>query len=57
MGKDNNPHQWWNINDYEILCAAYRQEVELFLKSFSPYLLKGEKIAEPTTLKGRYFFR
>src|SRR6267154_1615478 len=48
-GKDNNPHQWWSINDYEILCAAYHQEVELFLKSFSPYLLKGEKIAESTT--------
>ena len=48
-GKDNNPHQWWNINDYEILCAAYRQEVELFLKSFLPYLLKGDKTSEPTT--------
>ena len=48
-GKDNNPHQWWSINDYEILCAVYRQEVELFLKSFSPYLVKGEKGADPTT--------
>jgi hypothetical protein len=48
-GKDNNPHQWWSINDYEILCAAYRQEVELFLKSFLPYLLKGDKEADPTT--------
>ena len=21
-GRDNNPHQWWNINDYEILCPT-----------------------------------
>ena len=48
-GKDNNPHQWWSINDYEILYAVYCQEVELFLKSFSPYLVKGEKEADPTT--------
>lgn len=48
-GKDNNPHQWWSINDYEILCAVYRQAVELFLKSFLPYLLKGEKEVDPTT--------
>jgi hypothetical protein len=47
-GKDNNPHQWWSINNYEILCAVYRQEVELFLKSFPPYLIKGEKEADPT---------
>ena len=48
-GKDNNPHRWWSINDYEILCAICRQEVELFLKSFLPYLVKGEKEADPTT--------
>ena len=47
--KDNNPHQWWSINDYEILCTVYCQEVELFLKSFSPYLIKGEKEADPAT--------
>ena len=22
-GKNNNPEQWWNINDFEILCASY----------------------------------
>ena len=22
-GKHNDPHQWWSLNDYEILCAAY----------------------------------
>jgi hypothetical protein len=49
--KDNNPHQWWSINDYEILCAIYHQEVELFLKSFSPYLINGEKEVDPTTPK------
>ena len=48
-GKDNNPHQWWSINDYEILCAVYCQEVELFLKSFLPYLVRGEKEVDPTT--------
>ena len=48
-GKDNNPHQWWSINNYKILCAVYRQEVGLFLKLFSPYLLKGEKEVDPTT--------
>ena len=42
-GKDNDPQQWWKINDYEILCPAFRHEVELFLKSFVPYLPKGEK--------------
>ena len=47
-GKDNNPHQWWNINDYEILSAAFRHEVEIFLRSFSSYLPKGEKELEPT---------
>src|ERR1700683_2466286 len=48
-GKDNDPQQWWKINDYKILCAAFRHEVEWFLKSFIPYLPKGEKEFQPTT--------
>jgi hypothetical protein len=46
-GKDHNPNQWWNINDYEVICAAYCHETKGFLKAFLPYLLKGE--IEPTT--------
>ena len=23
-GKNNDPEQWWNINDFEILCASYQ---------------------------------
>jgi len=26
-GKDNNPQQWWSVNDYEILAAAFHHEV------------------------------
>src|ERR1700679_2964325 len=48
-GKDNDPHQWWMINDYEVLCAAFRHEVEFFLKTFVPYLSKEEKGFQPTT--------
>jgi len=29
-GKDNNAHQWWRINDYEILSAAFRHEIDFF---------------------------
>ena len=36
-GKNNDPEQWWNINDFEILCASYWNEVEGFLKTISPY--------------------
>ena len=42
-GKNNDPEQWWNINDFEILCASYRHEVEGFLKPFSPYFPIGPK--------------
>jgi hypothetical protein len=28
--KNNDPEQWWNINDFEILCASYQHEVEGF---------------------------
>jgi len=36
-GKDNDPTEWWNINDFEILSACYRHEVEMFLKIVAPY--------------------
>ena len=36
-GKNNNPEQWWNINDFEILCASYQHEVEGFLETVSLY--------------------
>lgn len=41
-GKNNDPNQWWRINDYEILCAAFRHEVEMFVKTFAHYLPKEE---------------
>ena len=47
LGKDNNPQQWWSINDYKILLATFRHEVETFLKSFSPYLPTEERGFEP----------
>ena len=43
-GKNNDPEQWWNINDFEILCASYQHEVEGFLKTISPYFPRGPKL-------------
>jgi hypothetical protein len=48
-GKTNNPHQWWSLNDYEILSASFQHEVDIFLKSYSPYLPKGEIKPESIT--------
>ena len=42
-GKNHDPEQWWNINDFKILCASYRHEVEGFLKTVSPYFPRGPK--------------
>ena len=42
-GKNNDPEQWWNINDFEILCTSYRHEVEGFFKTVSPYFPRGPK--------------
>ena len=42
-GKNNDPEQWWNINNFKILCASYRHEVEGFLKTASPYFPRGPK--------------
>ena len=48
-GKDNNPQQWWSINNYKILAATFCHKVEIFLKYFLPYLPKEEKDFEPVT--------
>ena len=42
-GKNNDLEQWWNINDFKILCASYRHKVEGFLKTVSPYFPRGPK--------------
>jgi hypothetical protein len=41
--KNNSPDDWWNPNDFEVLGACYRHEVELYLKTISRYLPKGKK--------------
>jgi hypothetical protein len=33
--KDNDPEQWWSINDYYILSTTFHHEVEIFSKDFS----------------------
>ena len=48
-GKTNNPQQWWNPNDYEILSATFRHEVGAFLKVYSSYLPKEESKPESAT--------
>jgi len=52
-GKNNNPEEWWSTNDFEIISAAYRHEVEGFLKVVSPYFPKGstpeDNVPEPRT--------
>ena len=42
-GKNHDLEQWWTINNFEILCASYRHEVEGFLKTLLPYFPKGPK--------------
>jgi len=41
-GKDNDPTEWWNINDFEILLVCYRHEVEMFLKIVAPYFPRAQ---------------
>ena len=52
-GKNNDPEQWWNINDFKIICASYRHDVEGFLKTISPYFPRGlesdDDFLEPRT--------
>ena len=46
--KDNDPEQWCSINDYEILCATFCHEVEVFLTkgflSVSAFQEKGRRL-------------
>src|SRR6202167_4796701 len=49
-GKKKDPEGWLNGNDFEILSAAYRHEVEGFLRRVAPYFPKPSKtedIEEP----------
>ena len=43
QAKSNNPEEWWSVNDFEILCASYRCEVDGCLKTVSPYFARGSK--------------
>jgi hypothetical protein len=42
-GKNNDPEEWLNVNDFEILSTAYRHEVEGFLRRVAPYFPKASK--------------
>ena len=42
-GRNNNTEEWLNPNDFEIISAAYRHEVEGFLKAVAPYFPEGSK--------------
>src|SRR6202167_3639892 len=49
-GRNNNPEEWLDANDFEIISVAYRHEVEIFLKTVAPYFPRGsttEKITPP----------
>jgi len=41
--KNNNPEEWWSINNFEILYASYGHEIEGFVKTVSPYFPRGSK--------------
>src|ERR1700722_20847006 len=45
-GKNNDPEEWYNINDFEILCACYRHEGEVFLKTVEGYFRKASRKEE-----------
>ena len=56
-GKNNDPEEWLNANDFEILSAAYQHKVEAFLKRVAPYFPKASKTedseeSEPRTPPG-----
>jgi hypothetical protein len=40
-GRNNNPEEWLDVNDFEIISVAYRHEVEIFLKTVAPYFPRG----------------
>src|ERR1700729_3222642 len=49
-GRNHNPEEWLEVNDFEIISVAYRHEVEIFLKTVAPYFPRGsttEKITPP----------
>jgi hypothetical protein len=52
-GKNNNPEEWWNTNNFEIISSTYRYKVEGFLKTVSPYFHKSsipeDDVPEPRT--------
>src|SRR6202050_3248527 len=55
--KNNDPEEWLNANDFEIISAAYRHKVEGFLKKVAPYFPKASKAkdieeTEPCTPPG-----
>src|SRR6202050_1274683 len=55
--KNNNPEEWLNTNNFEIISAAYRPEVEGFLKKVAPYFPRASKAedigeTEPRTPPG-----
>jgi hypothetical protein len=55
--KNNDPEECLNANDFEIISAAYRHEVEGFLKRVAPYFPKASKTedieeSEPCTPPG-----
>src|ERR1700727_925249 len=35
-GKNDDPEEWLNVNDFKFISAAYQHEVEGFLKKISP---------------------
>ena len=49
-GKNNNPEEWWNVNNFQILSVAYQHEVEGFLKVISPCFPK-DSIPEDDVLE------
>ena len=52
-GKNNDPEEWLNANDFEILSAAYRHKVEGFLKRVAPYFPKTSKTEDIEESKPR----
>jgi hypothetical protein len=34
-GKNNNPEEWWSVNDFEIFCASYTQSRRIFKNCFT----------------------
>src|ERR1700683_4270317 len=56
-GKNNDPEEWLNANDFKIISTAYRHEVEGFLKKVAPYFPRASKAkdigeTEPRTPPG-----